>query len=127
MTYKLETKKEDLYLSVIASGARTSANIKAMADEVIIACTEHKVDKVLIDVRNLNGRLSIFDSYTLISSVLPQLKNKNVIKKAVIVDDENRKERTLFFNKVAKNINLNIRIFGKFDKASEWLNDVIVV
>jgi len=123
MTYSLETKREDSYLSVIASGDRTRANLKAIAEEIIEVCLNHKVYKIMSDIRNLEGRLTIFDSYTLLSTDLPNLKNKDLIQEAVLIDAENRKERSHFFNKVAKGMNLNIRIFENYEKASDWLHD----
>lgn len=121
MTYRLKIKKEEHYVSAFATGIRNRENISSMAQEILDACKQHQVDKVLIDVREMNGRLSIFDSLAIISKDFSKLKQFRILNKAVIVDAESRRERFSFFEQVARRRGYNIRVFDDVDEAIEWI------
>ncbi len=123
MTYKLRTEQKHDFIHAEVSGERTRKNISLIAQEILEACREHQVERVLVDVRRLNGRLSVFDSLLIISREFPRIKRANIITKAVIVDDTARRERSHFFQSIARKSDYNIRMFEDVDEAERWLHD----
>ncbi len=121
MDYELEIRKADAYLHVCVTGQRTRQTVAAMAKEILTACVDHEADKVLVDVRELEGRLSVFDARSISVDDFPEIRRAGVIKKAVIVDAEKRKWRHSFFESVARRRGYNIRIFRDLDSAVMWL------
>ena len=122
MPYKLEITKEDGYLHARASGQRSLDTIIAVAKEVVGASAKHGYDRVLVDVRELEGEMGVFDAYSIPAEQFPLLKKLGVLKKAVIVDSEERRERYLFFESVARSRGFNFRAFGDIDAAVKWLH-----
>lgn len=125
MLYDLEIKKEDQFVHAIASGVRTQKNISLIANDILDACKKHKADKVVIDIRQLTGRMPIFNSLSIIFEEFPHIKEAQVIKKAAIIDSEMRKIRYTFFESVARRRGYNIRIFSDPDAAVEWIREDI--
>ncbi len=121
MNYNLDIKNESDYVLATASGKRTRKNIAAIAQEIISACEQNHITRVLVDVRELDGHLNIFNSFMFIVTEFPKLRNRKVINKAVIVDLQKRGERLRFFERVARNRGYNIRLFTKFESAKSWI------
>jgi hypothetical protein len=115
--------KERNFLSVRATGLRTSGNIASMAGEIVEECRKQNIDRVLVDVRELEGHLSIFESFMIPAKLFPRLKDRYVINKAVIVDTEKNRERIQFFESVARARDFNLRSFLDFDKARAWISE----
>jgi len=121
MEYQLNIRKSNAYLHVCVAGLRTRQTVAAVAKEILTACVDHEADKVLVDVRGLEGRLSIFDARSIPVDDFPEIRQAGVITKAVIVDTEERKWRHHFFEAIARRHGYNIRIFRDFDSAVMWL------
>jgi hypothetical protein len=119
--YRLEILKEESYLHVRVSGARTRKTIASIATEILDACRRNQVDQVLVDASELSGRLSIFDSFQLVAVQFPKLRRRHVISRAVIVDAEERSERLRFFERIARKRGYDISVFFNVDVAVEYL------
>lgn len=123
MSYELSIEKKPDFLHVHVTGIRTREAVAAMAKDIIDACVQHQTSKVLVDVRELTGRLSTLNAYEVPSVEFPKLKRPGLLKKAVIVDVEEFKDSFRFFETVARNRGFNLRIFGDIDKAIKWLRE----
>ena len=121
LQYKLEIYKEDGYLLARAVGQRTKDAIVTLAKEVVAAATKHDYDRVLVDVRELDGQMGVFDAYSIPVQHFPVLKQLRILTKAVIVDSPKRRERYLFFESVARARGFNFRAFEDVDVAVDWL------
>lgn len=121
MTYRLELRKEKDVVYVRASGIRSRETVSSIAHEILDACDKHQVDRVLVNVQELTGRLSIFDSFMLVAEEFPKLKRRQILKKAALVDNRERRERFRFFELLAHNRGYNLRIFDDADEALEWI------
>jgi hypothetical protein len=121
MGYRLDIRTEDGHLSVKAIGARTRENVIGMAQKMVETCHQNRVDIVLVDIREVPGRLSVFDSFALASKEFMELKKKGAVAKAALVDVPERRERSNFFNRATKNLGLNSRIFEREEDALKWL------
>lgn len=121
MLYNLQIEKESNFLSVKISGIRNSKTVSKAAKEIIETCKINKCLKVIIDVRELEGRMSVFESYMLVSREFTRLKQFSSLEKAAIVDNKENKERLKFFERTAKTFGFNIRTFSEPDEAREWI------
>jgi hypothetical protein len=118
--YALAIEARDGYLFVVARGVRSRATVTEMTMEVFEVAIEHRVSKVLIDVRELEGRLGILDSYLLVTDVFQKLRGQGVCK-AAIVDRQVSSFRGWFLETVALNRGFNLRMFADQKEALEWL------
>jgi CHAD domain-containing protein len=118
--YTLAIEAKGDYLYVRSHGLRTRATVTAMTMEIFDAALAKALSKVLIDVRELEGRLGILDSYFVVTDVFQKLRGKG-IDKAAIVDESVSPLRWWFLETVAVNRGFNLRIFADQQKALEWL------
>lgn len=118
--YKVSVGRPSDYLHVRAEGIRTRLSVAALTGEVFEAATSDKRARVLVDVRALKGRLSVFDSLYIIREEFPKIRWQG-IQRAAIVDLEIQSMRRWFFETAAQNRGFNLRVFAKENKAREWL------
>ncbi len=119
-TYQISLKIEEEYMMASASGARTREVVASLVAEIAQAAIEHQKEKVLIDVRDLEGRLGVFDSYYLVTKDFQRLRGKGIIK-AAIIDRPLPKMRDWFLETVSQNRGFNLKIFDNPGNAFEWL------
>ncbi|MCP4704289.1 MAG: hypothetical protein GY865_06745 [candidate division Zixibacteria bacterium] len=119
MSYNLHIENNGHYLHVTAFGTRNRETIVPIIREVIDECAKQSVDEILFDAHNLEGRISISDSYLIASKDIPKLVQPGAIKKLVLVDSDKRNERLKFFGRIARGFGLNIHIFKDINEAKE--------
>ncbi len=105
-------------------GSRDFETVVALAKQVKNSCIEHGTSKVLVDVRDLQGRLLTFESLFLVITHFKVLRDLRVLNKVVVLDKELCSKRHHFLEKLAVNRGYNFRIVDRFDKAIEWLMQV---
>ena len=118
--YHLTLNVEKEYLMARASGSRTRAVVSSLVMEISNAAIQNQRGKVLIDVRELQGWLGVFDSYYIVTKDFHQLRGKGIVK-AAIVDRPLPKMREMFFQTVSHNRGFNLRIFEDPEAALPWL------
>ncbi len=121
MAYNLKFDVEGDILRVTATGQRTFENVLTMAQEIRAACVEKDRKKVLIDVRDLEGRLSEMGEYLVPAEHFPKIRDRSVITTCAIVDRGEDRDRDKFFENVAVNRGFNLQIFSDPDAAVAWL------
>jgi hypothetical protein len=92
-----------------------------MSKEILVACADKNVKKVLIDVRALEGRLSITNTYHLADKQFPKMRDRSVITHNALVDLKEFKDSYKFLEIVAANRGYMFRIFLDTDQAMVWL------
>jgi hypothetical protein len=117
-TLAIEAKGGHLFAR--ASGVRTLDTVTAITMEVFDAALANHLSKVLIDVRELKGRLGILDSYLVVTRLFEKLRGKG-IHKAAIVDERVPSLGGWFLETVARNRGFNFRVFADQEEALEWL------
>ncbi len=122
MSYNLEIEKKGHFLFVSAFGIRTHETLIAIAEKVVGACIKHSVVETLVDISNLEGRLSISDSYLIATKNFPKLHRLGVLKRVVLVDSEKNVERIQFFGRIAQGLGMNIHVFMNIDEALELIS-----
>jgi hypothetical protein len=118
--YKLSIKYQGSYLVAQARGERTRATVTAITMEIFEAALAQEFPRVLIDVRKLEGRLSVLDSYLIVTQVFEKLRGR-VLRKAAIVDEQISSSRGWFLETVARNRGFNFRVFTTPEEALAWL------
>jgi len=121
MSYSIEIKKEENFLHARISGKRTREAVSALSKEILDASIQFEIDEILVDARDMTGRLSIFDSYLIITKEFPRLKRSVAHKKVAIVDIKENFERLRFFERVSRKLGYNIRTFIDIDLAINHL------
>lgn len=121
MSYQLSLENKEAYLLAQVRGTRTRESVINLAKGLLEACIEMRHSKLLVDVREFEGRLSPLDSYTIVTEEIPKLRGKGLTK-AAIVDNTVPSVGRWFFETVARNRGYyNLRMFKGQDRAHEWL------
>ena len=123
MPYDLSIRKTRDVLQVHVTGKRTLETVSAMAREILEACLREGKPKVLVDVRELAGRLPEEDAYTMAAWRFPELGRRRVLSAAAIVDMAEYEDQFRYFENVARNRGFNLHIFGDVDSAMKWLGE----
>jgi hypothetical protein len=121
MSYSIKSKNENDCLILTVSGDRTPENIIKIVQDFIQITIKQNRSKVLIDVRELIGRLTIYQSYNLIVNLIKRFRGQSPVNKLAILDQEVNRSRYRFFETVARNRGINLKAFFQFSKAMEWL------
>ena len=121
MPYDMTWKREQDILKVKATGIRDMASVSAVAQEIMKISKHHRASRILVDVRKLSGRLSMFEAVHLITRVFPEIKKYKIFKKAAIVDGRGYRTQYEFFETFARNRGYNLMLFDDEMKASGWL------
>lgn len=121
MSYDLVFEVQDNFFRVTARGTRSLKSVLAIAKEILAACTEHEISKVLIDVRALEGRLSTVSAFTIPTRHFPKYRDRRIIYQAAIIDLKGFELSHRFFEKAAVSRGFKFRIFSDPDQALFWL------
>jgi hypothetical protein len=123
MSYKLKLDPKENVLWVTASGTRSIKTVLAIINEIFSACTEYNLSIVLVDVRELDGRLSTINTFTLATRHFPILRELRVVKKAAIVDLMEFEHNYRFFETLTRKRGYRLRLFSDCDAAADWLKN----
>jgi len=121
MPYELTADVKENVLVATVSGTRTFETVVAIAKEIKSLCKSKGADKVLIDVRDLEGHLRALDIFFLVTKHFITLKDRRVLRKAAVLDKELTTDRHRFLENVAVNRGYRFQLFDDFDEALRWL------
>jgi hypothetical protein len=119
-THQITLKIEEEYMLACASGFRTRGVVASLVTEIAQATIEHHKEEVLVDVRELEGRLGVFDSYYLVTKDFQRLRGKGILK-AAIVDRPLPLMKDWFLETVSQNRGFNLKIFDNPENGLAWL------
>lgn len=105
------------YLLVEVSGIYSQKFFIELVREIAKHGKNENFDKVLVDIRNVEGDPSIFDRYQ-IGLEISRTWGKNIQVAAVAREDV----ISLMIENVAVNRGANFQVFTKVESALEWLN-----
>ena len=120
--YELSIESQSDHLRVHAEGRRTRSTASTLTQDIYKAAAKSRHSKILVDVRELRGRLSVFESLFVVQDEFPKLRGKG-IKRAAVVDREPQGMRRWFFETAAQNRGFDLRVFAKEKQALNWLLD----
>jgi rhodanese-related sulfurtransferase len=78
-THQITLKIEEEYILACASVFRTRGVAASLVTEIAQATIEHQKENVLVDVRELEERLGVFDSYYLVTKDFQRLRGKGIL------------------------------------------------
>jgi hypothetical protein len=107
-------------LVLTLSGLSSKQNADEIAQTVARICLETKPAKLLVDCRNLKGRLGIFDTYRLFKDY--PLNGKSIVPRIAVVDLPENREQLSFYETEARNRGLDLLNFATEAEAVAWLN-----
>ena len=119
--YTLAIEAKGSHLFVRARGVRTRFTVTAMTMEIFDIALDNGLAQVLVDVRELKGRLGTLDNYLLVTEVFAKLRGKGM-RKAAIVDEQVSSLGEWFLETVARNRGFNFRVFTDQADALAWLD-----
>jgi hypothetical protein len=121
MDFQVRVEARDGYVEATLTGVRTPATLMAAAEQVTGFCNELKIFKILIDVRQMRGKLDTLETFEIAGHRMPQRPGTRLITKSAILDLPPNMDRIRFFETVAVNRGLNVRVFDDEAAAVEWL------
>ena len=120
MSYQLTLEIKEEYMLAHVHGTRTLESVVNLAKGLFEACIEMKQSKLIVDVREFEGRLGPLDIYSFITEEIPKMAGKG-LEKAAIVDNRMPRAGRWFFETVARNRGYyNLRMFEDLGPAHEW-------
>lgn len=121
MTFELEMIVKAGFAEAILGGVRTPETLLAAAKQATAFCAERRISRVLIDLRKMSGGLDTLETYEVAGRDLPRQRAVRRVLRAAILDRHENIERIRFFETVAVNRGLNVKVFADEDHAREWL------
>ncbi len=85
---------------------------------VLKACLENQCTRVLCDERELEYRLGTVDTYQLAETAVQAAPK--LVRIAIVIGPENL-EDAAFYETVAKNRGLSVKVFQEMNEARKWL------
>lgn len=122
MTIRIKIEKKENYLLVISSGFDDDADdVINYASSVYEKAIQYQTPNILCDERDLVYKIHEIDTFKVaenVSRYAPKLKKLAIVCNKDFVDDAE------FFENVAFNRGLTVRVFCDYDKAVDWLLDI---
>jgi hypothetical protein len=119
MVYDISIDVKDGFLQVVVKGKASLPDNIDLQKKVGQACQEHKVTRVLVDIRELKKPTSISEIYQFGKESEQNLRDVSI--KAAVLHDMDRKEHESFLETTMKNRGVNLRSFLNEEEAIKWL------
>lgn len=117
ISFKIESR--DQFLTVVTRGKDENLKqVEAYSAAVIEAAIKNKSKKILCDERELEYSISVADTYKLAEAASKYAVN--VLKIAIVCDAKNLVDGK-FYETVALNRGLLVRVTDDIDEAINWL------
>jgi hypothetical protein len=118
MSYKINYTVTGNFMKVSLTGIGGSKNLKNISADVRELINTHKVNKLLVNGSQTEGKLGIFESIEHIESYPPEMRE---LQCAIIGKEDDRAQNT-FFENAAVNRGFRIYFFYDEHEALKWLN-----
>ena len=119
MGYVIETAIEKDYIKLVASGEQTLESNKELVFQVIEACTENNIRKVLVDISGTLGQPGTFSDFKLANIAAKEAFG--LIQRVALVNRQENREFTSFFETAIRNRGINLLAFLDEQEAIKWL------
>jgi len=119
--FKLTIEKQQDVLHVKVEGQRNYKSLVKITEQIVEACQENNTFQALVDVRAMGGKLTIWESFKLVTSCFAKVKDWRVLRKTAIVDRADARPRYKFMETAADNRGYNLRFFEDTADALSWL------
>ena len=106
------------FLRADVSGTLMETSLILLCD-LIAACKDHNVDRILIDAREATSNTSVLDVWTLARKLTPL----GLSRVAVVNRPKEDVERGTFLELCATNRGYRLKAFNDFEAAFTWLSE----
>lgn len=121
MPYQVSYQQENGYLSVVVHGERTFEMAIPLVLEIYQRALAENIYRLLVDIRDLQGRLEIMEGYDIVTSEFPKLRGSGFSKIAILDRESNEENGLTFFETLAKNRGFPVSVFTDRENAVAWL------
>ena len=121
MTYQLEIVEKNGYVIAVLAGVRTPETLVAAASETTTFCRDRGHTRLLINLRRMSGGLDTMQTFEVAGHGIPNQKHVRDLVRSAILDHTENIDRIRFFETVAINRGLNVKVFDDKERAIEWL------
>lgn len=118
MAWRIETDLQPGYLLIRILGDADARVAGEIVTGVFREIAAHKCSRLLIDVRDVKGRMSVWETFSLVSDHPPAQGMR-----AAIVDRPENRDWYEFYETVSVNRGYHNRVFTDLDEAVAWLDD----
>jgi hypothetical protein len=119
MAISFQIENEECFLKVVAKGKDDDLNeVLAYSNAVVEAAIHHKSKRILCDERELEYSISVIDTFRLAESASIYANN---LSRIAIVCDPKYLVDGKFYETVASNRGLFVRVTANYEEAVEWL------
>ncbi len=116
MAWRIETDPQPEYLVVRILGSADARVVRDIVAGVFSEVAAHNPSKLLVDIRGIEGRLGILETFDMVSSY-PSVQGV----RAAIVDLPQNSNWFEFYETVSVNRGHHNKVFIDMEKATEWL------
>lgn len=117
MDVVLQTEERDGVLMLAVTGEGTGESARIVTEKFFAARRASPLDRVLVDIRGLEGRLSYPDTYFFMRSI----QDSPMPGRTAIVEREEHREWASFHEATSANAGFRLRYFFDLDEALSWL------
>lgn len=115
--YQISFSVNDGILEIIMTGKLRKSEHDKMSKEVIALIDASSAKNMLMDIRNLNGRLSITETYESVRHYPSHIYSTNI----ALVDIPENSDYQSFHENTAVNAGMKLKIFTDIVAARTWL------
>jgi len=120
MKYKINFQMKNDFLRVELSGNYPLEKFKEISADIDKVIDENDISKVLVDLREFEGRFGVFDGINHIEN----FREESKFLQFAILDIPDHKEKNDFFENASFNRGYKLLFFYNEDEAFKWLNIV---
>ncbi len=120
MKYKINYQIKNDFLRVELSGNYPLEKFKEISGDIDKVIDENDISKVLVDLREFEGRFGVFDGINHIEN----FREESKFLQFAILDIPDHKEKNDFFENASFNRGYKLLFFYNEDEAFKWLNIV---
>lgn len=118
MDYRIEQTQTDEILRIRLFGVSNESNANSIAQDILAIVDNNDATRLLVDVRNLKGRLSPTDTYWHVQKYPRYTAHVRV----AVVDVEQNRAFDALHETMSNNRGFNMRYFYDPTEAEQWLS-----
>ncbi|HSS63750.1 MAG TPA: STAS/SEC14 domain-containing protein [Gammaproteobacteria bacterium] len=120
--YRLNFEPRREYLLAVCDGRLDAETDRLIDEDIRQECIQRGFSRVLIDIRKMQGRLTMLENFQAGASFGTRLGR--IARRIAIVEQagEEHLARSRFFELVATNRNAFVKFFDSAGEAEEWLS-----
>ncbi len=121
MKWEINYYENDDILTVKAEGTIDVESEETLRNDVVKSMRENTCKRLLIDLKNIEIKLSTFEIYDIPRKYMEQSISRDT--KMAILFPESESRDFNFYETVSRNAGYDVMLFPEFDTAMKWLKE----